>query len=350
MNVLRKFNMSQVSQSAQNLLNKLDGLSTRYFQEFMKVHSSKKYDYIVCIEGNDQPYYINPCRTHLNSENIYFLRCNGKSNVTDLIHILENSKNIDYKESLCLGLVDHDYGYDSDNLYPERIYETPTYSYENFYLSERFFTNILESHFNIKEFNDFSDDYKFVINNFKSRLAEYVNIVKDVDLLYRATKISKKKLNENLLNFPSDKITLSHIDISLNEVKIKDGKSISDFFKIDINQCLSPISIVHSSIYYADLSVWELCKIIRGKYLIKFMVEYLKLLINDINDLNNTICFKNRNRLKRDQCVGDQYFYKVHLNFDNTTILSNLAQYADQPACLKSFLCRFRDLKMSQAA
>jgi len=338
--------MEQVAQSAQNLLNRLEELPTRYFLEFMNVNSSGKYDYIVCIEGNDQPYYINPCRAYLNSENIYFLRCNGKSNVTDLINILENSTNSSYKESFCLGLVDYDYGCDPDNLYPDRLYVTPTYSYENFYLSERFFINILEAHFNVKEFNDFSDDYRFVISNFKARLGEFVDIVKGVDLLYRATKISKKKLGENVSDFPSDKITLSPIDISLNEVKIKEGKSIDDFFKRDIAQSLSPTSISHSSLYYNNLSLWDFCKIIRGKYLIKFVVDYLKLLIDDINDLNNTICFKNRNRLKRDQEINSQFFYKVHLSFDNTTILSNLAQFADQPDCLKDFLINFRESKL----
>lgn len=342
--------MEQVAQSAQNLLNRLEELPTKYFLEFIKVHSSNKFDYIVCIEGNDQPYYTIPCRTHLNSEKIYFLRCNGKPNLVELIYTIEKSTNDDYKDSNCLGFIDRDYGYDAANLYPERIYETPTYSFENFYFSEKCFINILESHFNIKEFNDFSKDYAFVLDNFKSRLSEYLGIVKEVDSLYRATQISKKQIKENLPNYKASNINLSHIEVDLNSVQLANNKVLQDCFRVDISASYSVQALTKSREFYNNLDIWDLCKFIRGKFLIKFLARYLMRLKDDMNSSRETICFQNRQKLRDEQLVDRNAFYKATLTLDESTILSDLAQYADQPECLKSFLCGFRDLKMPQAA
>ncbi len=57
--------MNNISSSAQNLLNRAQNLPTKYFLEFTRVHASQEYDFIICIEGNDQPYYVTPCSVYL---------------------------------------------------------------------------------------------------------------------------------------------------------------------------------------------------------------------------------------------------------------------------------------------
>lgn len=335
--------MNNISVAAQNLLNRANNLSTRYFQEFTRVIASKEYDFIACIEGNDQPYYIISCSNYLKSDNVYFLRCNGKKNVTDLIDILENSDQDSYRKSNCFGLVDNDYGLDGINLYPHRIYVTPSYSFENFYLSLSCLRKILEAHFNIKKFNEFFEDYQRILDNYTNRLNDYVSLIKEIDKRYRATQFSSKKYDEKLPNFHSADIIFSPIKLDLNSIYYCNGLSLNSCFKKDISLSYTQISYSDADSYYQHSDLWKYTYDIRGKFLIPFLCNYLRKLIDDINNLLNPICFVQRNALKRTDALEKQFFYKVQLSFDNNTILSTLAQYADQPDCLKTFLSNFME-------
>jgi len=334
--------MSNISNAAQNLLSRANNLPTKYFQEFTRVNASGEYDYIACIEGNDQPYYIIPCYNLLQTEKVYFLRCNGKKNVTELIDILEKSKQESYKNSRCFGLVDKDYGLDGVNLYPTRIYETPCYSYENFYLSLNCLKKVLEAHFNIKRFNDFFEDYQRVVDNYTNRLQDYLDLIVEVDKRYRATQLSAKKYKDNIPGYYSADIIFSPIKVELNAVSIHANKCFDSIFKKDISLSYTAITYAESTNYYLHSDIWKFVNDIRGKFLVPFLVSYLNKLIDDINNLNNPICFIQRNNLRINNSLERNFFYKVQLNIDSSTILSSLAQYADQPDCLKSFLSNYR--------
>jgi hypothetical protein len=342
--------MSNVSTDAQSLLDRANNLSTKYFQEFTRVFGSKEYEFIACIEGNDQPYYVIPCSHYLKSNKIYYLRCNGKKNVTELIDILENSDQEVYRKSNCFGLVDRDYGIDFINKYPSRIYETPCYSYENFYLSIDCLKKILESHFNIKKFNDFFEDYERIIENYTTRLSDYISLIKEVDKLYRSSQISAKKYKEGLPSYASAEIIFSPIKITLENVDFENGKNFINCFKKDITSSYSEISYEDSNSNYQHNNFWKFVNDIRGKFLITFLNTYLKKLMDDINNLDSPVCFVQRNRLKKQKLIDKQFIYKVQLNFDNATILSSLAQYADQPDCLKEFLRNFKDQSITMVA
>ncbi|WP_171462111.1 DUF4435 domain-containing protein [Acinetobacter radioresistens] len=342
--------MNNISSSAQNLLNRAQNLPTKYFLEFTRVHASQEYDFIICIEGNDQPYYVTPCSVYLQSNKIYYLRCNGKKNVTDLIDILEKSDEETYKQSKCFGLVDKDYGIEFNNIYPHRIYETPCYSYENFYLSLSCFKKILEAHFNVKKFNDFHKDYEVVLNNYTARLKDYINIIKEVDKRYRATRISAKVLNEKLPKYHSADINLNSIKIDLDKISFVDGKNIDSCFNKDISLYYSIESYNAAIIEYKHDDLWKYIKDIRGKFLISFLCSYIRKLIDDINNIQNPVCFQQRNLLKKTNALEKQYFYKVQLSFDNSSIISSISQYADQPDCLKEFLQKFKSQSVTMAA
>ncbi|MDT0199987.1 MULTISPECIES: DUF4435 domain-containing protein [unclassified Acinetobacter] len=342
--------MSEISVVAQDLLNRANNLPTKYFQEFTRVVASEEYDFIVCIEGNDQPYYVVPCSSFLESNNIYYLRCNGKKNVTDLIDILENSDQESYRKSKCFGLVDKDYGIGFNNVYPHRIYETPCYSYENFYLSLSCFRKILEAHFNVKKFNDFYQDYEVVLSNYTARLKDYIDIIKEVDKRYRATRISAKVLNEELPKYYSADVNLNSIKIELDKISFVSGKNIDSCFNKDISLSYSIDSYNAAIKEYNHNDLGKYIKDIRGKFLINFLCSYIRKLIDDINNIQNPICFKQRNLLKKTKSLEKQYFYKVQLSFDNSSIVSSISQYADQPDCLKEFLQKFKSQSLTMAA
>lgn len=336
-----------VSPYAQAYLNNIP--STTYFMEFAKAFASRQYKYFAFIEGNDKPYYIIPCENILGKGNTYFVRCDGKKNVKELVHLLENT-NEAYKTANFFGIIDKDYGledefsFNGQSLKNNHLYITPYYSFENFYVNKNTFLQILESEFNITEFGNFSIDYKNAVKNFEDRLSEFIRLIIDVDKKYRAYQIGKKVLKENKPDYHSNDIDTNiknTIEIGLNCVGFRVGKCIDDCFKTsknNINDCISQKSLSKSEECYQNLSdIWDGCKIIRGKFLIIFLVNYLKKLKEDLNS-NNPVCFVNRNTLKNNAQLPKSKFYKCRLDINYETVCSVLAQYAEMPQCLIDFL------------
>lgn len=339
---------SSISSYAQEYLDNIQSTATVYFSdEFVQAFYSKKYKYFAFIEGNDKPYYISPCENILGKGNTYFVRCDGKKNVKELVHLLENT-NEAYKTANFFGIIDKDYGledefsFNGQSLKNNHLYITPYYSFENFYVNKNTFLQILESEFNITEFGNFSIDYKNAVKNFEDRLSEFIRLIIDVDKKYRAYQISKKVLKEDKPDYYSNDIDINNtIEIGLNCVGFRVGKCIDDCFKAsknNINNCISEISLSKSEEYYQNLSsIWDGCKIIRGKFLIVFLVNYLKKLKEDLNS-NNPVCFVNRNTLKNNAKLPKSKFYKCRLDINYETVCSVLAQYAETPQCLIDFL------------
>ncbi len=202
----------------------------------------------------------------------------------------------------------------------------------------------------MKKFNDFHKDYEVVLNNYTARLKDYINIIKEVDKRYRATRISAKVLNEKLPKYHSADINLNSIKIDLDKISFVDGKNIDSCFNKDISLYYSIESYNAAIIEYKHDDLWKYIKDIRGKFLISFLCSYIRKLIDDINNIQNPVCFQQRNLLKKTNALEKQYFYKVQLSFDNSSIISSISQYADQPDCLKEFLQKFKSQSVTMAA
>lgn len=340
--------MQEISPFAQEYLDEIPSTNTTYFIKFTEAFHSNEYKYFALIEGNDKPYYLIPCNNIFGAKNTFFLRCDGKENVKELIITLRNSHTQIYREANYFGLVDKDYGLDEDhNFIPaERLYVTPCYSFENFYLSRNVFSAILESEFHTEAFGYFKQDYVNISCLFEQRLTEFINLIIPIDKKYRAHQISKKVFKESIPDYRSSYITLEPIEVDVDSVHLKPSKSLEDCFKstkYDINSCLSVHSMQESKKYYQGNSIWEYCKIIRGKFLVKFLVDYLKKLRDDFDKNKDPICFVQRLELKGLGVLDKNLFYKCHLRVDSGNFHSTLAQYAEQPECLIKFLENIRD-------
>lgn len=337
--------MNVVTPKTQDQLDKITNSLGTYFRQFTQVHSSHKYEYIVCIEGNDQPYYSSICQQYLNTDKIYFLRCDGKNNVLDLIQTLHSHTDVKYKNAACFGIVDKDYGLDKI-FSTDRIYETPTYSFENFYLSKSCFTKIIEQYFHLKEFNHFNEDFAKVTKNYEQRLNEFIQIIIDVDKKYRATQISQKKLQEKLPKYSVDNITLSHTTVLIN---LEEIRLIGNIFTADkdIEHSYTEHSLAESAQHYNHSDIWKYTRNIRGKFFLIFLFNYLTELKKDIEtsdlrskiiDRKSPVCCLQRRALRDNPLFNKKLLYKIQVQFNMENLLSVFATCADIPECLKIFL------------
>ena len=190
------------------------------------------------------------------------------------------------------------------------IYETPCYSVENFYTSVKCFSEILRAEFKLTELDD----------NFERCISLY-------------TKLQEEFHNAvELLNT----WIACHRDRSSN-LKIS-NLSVFEFIYIDLNQVLARYTVDDLSNKFPDIpqiSQQELDtkksellansrqKSFRGKFEIEFFRKILQKLIDEANK-GNPLYFTRK--------------IKVVLSLTERNIISDLAQYADTPDCLYSYL------------
>ncbi|RXM41534.1 DUF4435 domain-containing protein [Flavobacterium sp. YO64] len=107
---------------------------------------NKDLNNIYCFyEGkDDRSYYSFRIKSHNSKYTLYNYTCNGKGNVINLHKTINNHKV--YANSTTLYFVDKDY--EVNNL-DSKIYVTPFYSIENFYVIDEAFENILVNEFKI---------------------------------------------------------------------------------------------------------------------------------------------------------------------------------------------------------
>lgn len=334
--------MREISPGAQRLLDKADALSTLYFQQFTNVFNSNQYDYIIGIEGNDEVYYSKLSQHYLDTEKIYFLRCGGKTAVLELIHTLENHKEEIYRNSKCFGIVDRDYNLDNI-VCAHRVYVTPVYSFENFFISKKFIVEMLGIFFHLKEFNHFSEDFSRVMRNYEERLSEYINIVKEVDKKYRATRISRQLLRENTPQYKSKNIKISEhtIGVDLSRVILK-----GDIHDDSITDSYTAQSMSIASSEYEHKTIWDYARDIRGKFLMYFIKSYIKSLFKDSNNNSSTICFLQRTALRESEDAEERKsVFKIaetRLSSD-AEFISHFSSCAEVPDCLKIFLKKIKE-------
>lgn len=313
------------------------------FRSFLRKFKEAKGKMIFFFEGiDDLDYYFPIFESSLgpHTENWVSLVCFGRSNVFQLVHDLKCHTLQAYKESYHFGFVDKDYHEVEDNIFPEKIYVTPTYSIENFYVSMKFFKKILRHKFYLAENDSENDDFNLICGNFTSRRQEFVSQITELDALLRCNRIMYEE-NDIVSKINARDINLNNfIRISLNDVSLNTdaftilGKSIEDFEN----------SVLESSRqYYEGKDTSQLVKVIRGKFMFYFMHQYLFRLKED-NIKRNPSFFPDSYRLSRAPREERRIFTKTRLslNKESQDILSDLCQFADVPSCLTDFLSHIR--------
>lgn len=294
------------------------------FMEFMRA-VSKCAKTIACIfEGEDEKYYSQRITVALHPLSWHGINTGGKKNALELFELIANHPL--YKNSRYLCFVDKDFEDWWKNPNPDRIYCTPCYSIENFYVSESVFRRILSSEFQITEFNENRDEFSRCIDLYRKCKYEFLNIIAPFNKLIKAFRVMERDnkigFSLNVRNIKIGKL----VDVDFNGVTaIYDIKNPLALFKdaSDLTVCADSFLEADSTLVNTD---WE--SSFRGKQ----NAEFVRLLIS---------------KLKTDKTSENPSFFKtkgpVKLSLSKENFISDLSQYADTPDCLTKFLSNYKE-------
>ncbi|MDH2591939.1 DUF4435 domain-containing protein [Acinetobacter nosocomialis] len=325
----------------QSMLDALEDDSVA-FKSFMKKFGENSQRFFIFFEGEDDINYYN---ISLNSKlgvfktNWDYIVSYGRNNVEKIIQTLENHTREEYRLSNFIGFIDKDYHDNPPS--SDRIYITPCYSIENFYTNDIFIRDILIHKFKFADEDQplHLSDYKVCFNQYAILLEQFINIIKDLDILIRTNrlmyenKITDLKINARDLNL--DNI----IYISLDEVKLRKEQSFFEFINIDESKFESNF-LEQAKLFYQNKKSNELSYFIRGKFMLYFIHNFIfRLKEASQNRELKKIYYKNT--IKKYQDEGRR-FKSVNISVykESHDILSDFSQYAIRPICLNSFLER----------
>jgi hypothetical protein len=283
------------------------------FTEFTRQYKQDESALYCFFEGeDDKKYYGIRIRNITRPITYSYFSCGGKEGVLGIHQMLSTRKR--YSKVSAAYFIDRDFDLSIKDSSITGIYETPCYSIENFYTSINSFCEILRTEFKLTEleidFNNCKNLYIRLQKEFHDAV-EFLNV-------WIACQREKKA-----------DVKLSVLDIS-NLVLI-DLDNINSTYTIDDLHIKFPKAITVAQ-EELDLKQNHLClqerqKIFRGKFEIHFLFKIIHKLIEEANKGNPKYFTKK---------------IKVTLNLRETTLISDLSQYADTPDCLIDYLESFR--------
>lgn len=287
---------------------------TKYCQEKKKYH-----DYLFCFfEGEDAKYYFPRIEKYsgYGYNKIIYYNCGGKKGVLKALSLVEKSSDEIYIAKAFF--IDRDY--DTTKYNNSLLYQTPCYSIENFYTSERAFSKMLNIEFGI---NTTEEDFLKCCSDYSKRRQEfhdatlYINSWLACQRMYEETEENYKiKLSDFKISRLFSEITIDNI-VSKGEINREKLKELFPDSK-NIRECEIEREIEHFK--YGDMG-----KLFRGK----FEIEFLKKIIDSLKAKNKTGGYFSKK------------YTSVHID-PNINTLSALENYADTPQCLIDFLKQYQ--------
>ncbi|MDO7355973.1 DUF4435 domain-containing protein [Acinetobacter baumannii] len=307
------------------------------FQVFLKNYKKDKAFFF--LEGvDDLEYYLSKIENFFGdySEKWVEIVCYGRDKVIKIINDLNCHTKKEYRESAYFGIIDKDYYEVDDNPFKNKIYVTPCYSIENFYISTKFFKKVLKVKFFLRDNDDKNNDYARCLKNFLKRRGEFIHIVSELDKYLRCNHImyEENKIESKINLRDLDLINL--INIHLDRVVLK--KSVLDFIGKKIEDFDSE-ALEKAGKFYKGRSEEELSQYIRGKFMYFFINHYLHCLRHD-NMSRTPILFVDSYANSKKAFPERVIMRKTNLNHNvqKRDCLSILVSLSDTPKCLKTFL------------
>ena len=284
---------------------------SRYCQE------KKKYrDYLFCFfEGEDAKYYFPRIEKYSGYEytKIIHYNCGGKKGVLKALNLVEKNRDEIYTAKAFF--VDSDY--DTTKYNNSLLYQTPCYSIENFYTSEKAFSKMLNREFGI---NTTEKDFSKCCSDYSKRQQEFHNSTIYINSWLACQRLHEEGIEEN------HKIVLSDFKISklFSEIAIDSIVSKGEINREKIEELFPDSKKMEECEIEKKIEYFKqggMGKLFRGK----FEIEFLKKIIDSLKAKNKTGGY------------FSQKYTSVHID-PNINILSALADYADTPQCLIDFL------------
>ena len=288
------------------------------WREFIN-HLAKSPKSLFCFfEGEDNRYFIGRISPLLADDSrVKPVDCGGKGAVMKINDLWFQRFHGNAGSPKCLFFLDRDFDCKGAlSIYPP-VYVTPTYSIENFFVTDASANQILVNEFKVtgEEEIDACDALSF----FEEMLRQFLDAANELNawiFLQRKYELHDPQGHRCHLNG----VTFSKLfRVKPNGVqKLYTHATLEALFPE-----ARPIAPDELARYDNWFSKTDRRKVFRGKYLIEFLKEVLQILRDDRGNKAPTYFDKKG---------------KVTLNLASGNLVSALSQYADTPVCLKRFL------------
>ena len=256
-------------------------------------------DAVYCfVEGYDMPYYRATVRNVCRKEPVE-IRCNGKESVIAANNFIETKE--DCKKYIKRYFVDRDF--DNNEMLSDTIFITDGYTIENYYLSDKCVSSILETEFKISKADHLVNHIKCMdlFHQEHNSFFEGTLLLNAwYSCLYHNQNWNRSDVSLGI-NFPNEWLNLKIGNIThsytLTDIEAKFDKAP----KLEENAIIKKMEELRALGPFRS----------RGKYEIQFLFEFLSFI-------------KNEPRKNRVYSVSS-----CSLPFQLNTIISTFSQYAD---------------------
>lgn len=278
------------------------------FHKFVILCKERESDLFCFFEGRDSQYYSNRIKAIV-QRRYHPISCGNKKTVLETYKWL--SGHVNYTKYLKAYFVDRDFDPEISN---EKIYVTPCYSIENFYVNEECLSEILKNEFGLTEADS---EYDQIIELFRSELVKHNQSTALFNAWYATLKSIKHRDNLKTTGVNlDDKLPKDFVCLKIGSIASNyDLSRIKEHFPDAIE--VSEIEVLAKR---DELLSGCTADKLRGKFQLAFFYEFLHFLIEDAN--------KRKKLLKS----------KTKFNFDKANIFTQLSQYATTPSCLVKYL------------
>ena len=307
------------NERAKKLSTKKDQSQGRAWTQFIRGYQRSPGALYCFYEGKDDQLYYNPRIRSIVFDSldadIRLIYCEGKDNVLSLLAQLD--KKSKYKRSWAAFFVDRDY--DPSPTATKRLYVTPCYSLENFYVTTTALSKILSDEVRIPV-DDEDGEHAATVRLFEQQFLQFNEVMQKIHTwIFCQRQMARETPSNPRLNFKDHDPSTLFI-ANLTEVKAR--QTLAEFTAKFPDA--PPIAEDEWNQHLTKFTGADAACNARGKYIIYFFERFLTLLVED-----------------RRQKDGRRIHFKskgtVALNVSQN-IVSVLTQYADIPACLNEFL------------
>lgn len=280
------------------------------FMEYIELRNGTTKVFVFFEGKDDCNYYYSKIAGYIGEQEYHDFICNGKKNVLEVYDLIKRGTLLDPEEKK-LFFVDRDFDVDMD--YGEDIYVTPTYSIENFYISNSAIKKMIFGLWGLsgKLDEDDKNDYEEAKNFLIQKRDEVINSMIYANAWYSLQKRKKREDGR----FPVLKNIKKYDQIqNVNQKELLEEK-VEDYIEVEEHEIIDEIQRLREK--PEDY--------LRGKYFEQTMPDYFMDLFRE--------CSKKKNRTFKKR-------HKVNLqvNADNMVIVLN--PYADVPQSLVEYLSR----------
>lgn len=281
------------------------------FHKFVLLSRGKSNDFFCFFEGKDSQYYSSRIK-QIVQRSYHPISCGNKKAVLQTYNLFKSSD--DYKSYRKAFFIDKDF---DESITDSNVYETPCYSVENFYVNEYTISEVLKNEFLLTEADE---EFRIALSLFRKENEVFNRETLLFNSWYSALKAKKRKEKLESTNVSLDE------KLPKNFICVRIGKITSNY---DLNMIKNTfpqaieVSELEVNVEMKRLLSSDLNAMLRGKFQMWFLFNFLQFLIEDAN-LHNTI-------LK----------IKTKFRVDKSNLCSNLSQYAYTPACLINYLSHF---------